>query len=90
MLNKNISGAEAARLQRGPDRGNTPYEIFRADPRKGIFRLGSVTGRERAIDLSNRLAARTPGGYFVLDKTTGELMSIITTAPGINAAQVRP
>jgi hypothetical protein len=51
-----------------------------AIPRKTLVRLGSVTGLERAIDLSNR-SAITPADYFVFHAGRHELASSLERAP---------
>jgi hypothetical protein len=61
MPSQDISEEQATLIIRhGFNIDNTPYEIFRGDPQKPLVRLGSLTGLERAIDLAQRLAARTP------------------------------
>ncbi len=53
---------------------NRTYEVFKGNPQKKPLWLGSVKGRTRAVDLMNRMAARLPDDYFVLDTITQELV----------------
>jgi hypothetical protein len=55
----------------------TAFDIFRGTPEMRPTWLGSVTGMDRAMDLANRLAFRTPGDYFVFDPTTSEVVASV-------------
>ena len=56
---------------------NSSYDVFKRDPQKKPFLLGTVKGRKRAIDLTNRMAARLPGDYFVRDSFTQEIVTAV-------------
>jgi hypothetical protein len=85
MPNEGIAEEQANLVIRtGFHADNTPYEIFRSDQQKPLVRLGSLTGLERAIDLAHRLAARTPGDYFVSHATTHQLASTVKQSTTLN------
>ena len=54
---------------------NITYDVFKRNPQKKPFWLGSVKGWTRAVDLMNRMAARLPGDYFVWNPITQELVT---------------
>jgi len=88
MPHRDLSEEQANLVIRsGFNTDNTPYEILRGDPQKPPVRLGSLTGLERTIDLAHRLAARTPGDYFIFHATTHELANTVSTTPQSTSAR---
>jgi hypothetical protein len=57
------------------------YEVFKAVDKSTPIRLGSVNHLTAAIDMMNRMAARIPGAYFVLDSSTREVVASVPSGP---------
>jgi hypothetical protein len=53
------------------------YDVFKGTPKKNPLWLGSVKGWERAVELTNRMAARLPGDYFVSSAVTREVVMVV-------------
>ena len=61
----------------------TMYDVFRGRPNLNGFWLGSLTGSDRAIEQMNRIAAITPGDYFVANSATGDVLASIEQSPSL-------
>jgi hypothetical protein len=70
----------------------TAYDVFKGTRKKTPLWLGSMTGFQRAVDQMNRMAARLPGDYFVIDSVTNEVVATVQQRAGapIRAAGSSP
>jgi hypothetical protein len=57
------------------------YGVFKGTPQMEPLRLGIVRGRQRAIELMNRMYARLPGDYFLRDIATNEVVDSLQSEP---------
>ena len=53
------------------------YDVFSGSPHAKPLRLGTVRGKERAIDLMHRMYARMPGDYFIREVATNVIIASV-------------